>query len=154
MVILLLALLIGVVAGLRTFTAPAAISWAAHLGWLPLSDTPLAFMGYAWTPWILTVLAVVELVVDQLPSTASRTVPMQFGARIITAAISGAAIGAPAGWLIIGGIAGIVGTVIGTLGGHAARTRLAAAFHRDPPAAFIEDAVAILAAIVIVMLIR
>jgi uncharacterized membrane protein len=31
MVILLLALLIGVVAGLRTFTAPAAISWAAHL---------------------------------------------------------------------------------------------------------------------------
>ncbi|WP_425993766.1 hypothetical protein [Caulobacter sp. DWR1-3-2b1] len=32
----LLALLIGVVAGLRAMTAPAAISWAAHLGWLPL----------------------------------------------------------------------------------------------------------------------
>jgi uncharacterized membrane protein len=30
MIILLLALLIGVVAGRRTFTAPAAISWAAH----------------------------------------------------------------------------------------------------------------------------
>ena len=58
----------------------AAISWAAHLGWLQLGSTPLAFMGYAWTPWILTVLAVVELVVDQLPSTPSRTVPMQFGA--------------------------------------------------------------------------
>jgi uncharacterized membrane protein len=154
MIILLLAVLIGVVAGLRTFTAPAAISWAAHLGWLQLGSTPLAFMGYAWTPWILTVLAVVELVVDQLPSTPSRTVPMQFGARIIMAAISGAAIGAAAGWLIVGGIAGIVGAVIGTLGGHAARTKLAAAFRKDPPAALIEDAVAILAAVVIVMVIR
>jgi uncharacterized membrane protein len=44
---LLLALLIGVVAGLRTFAAPAATSWAAHLGWLQLGATPLAFMGYA-----------------------------------------------------------------------------------------------------------
>src|SRR5260370_20149098 len=95
-----------------------------------------------------------EYVTDQLPSTRSRTVPMEFGARIIMAAISGEAIGAPAGWLIVGGIAGIVGTVIGTLGGHAARARLAAALRKDAPAAFIEDAVAILAAIVIVMVFR
>jgi len=79
MIVLLLAVLIGVVAGLRTFTAPAAISWAAHFGWLQLGSTPLAFMGYAWTSWILTVLAVVELVVDQLPSTPSRTVPTRSG---------------------------------------------------------------------------
>jgi uncharacterized membrane protein len=154
MIILLLALLIGVVAGLRAFTAPAASSWAAHLGWLPLGDTSLAFMGYAWTPWILTALALVELVTDQLPTTPSRTVPLQLGARIIMAALSGAAIGAPSGWLIIGGIAGIVGALIGTLGGHAARAALAAAFRKDAPAAFIEDAVAVLAALVIVMLIR
>ena len=154
MIILLLALLIGVVAGLRAFTAPAAISWAAHLGWLPLGDTSLAFMGYAWTPWILTALALVEFVTDQLPMTPSRTVPLQFGARIIMAALSAAAIGAPSGWLIVGGIAGIVGAAIGTLGGHAARAALAAAFRKDAPAAFIEDALAILAALVIVMLIR
>jgi uncharacterized membrane protein len=154
MIILLLALFIGAVAGLRAFTAPAAISWAAHLGWLPLGDTPMAFMGYAWTPWILTALALVEFVTDQLPTTPSRTVPMQFGARIIMAALSGAAIGTPFGWLIVAGIAGVVGAVIGTLGGHAARARLAATFRKDAPAAFIEDAVAILAAIVTVMLIR
>ena len=154
MIILLLALLIGVVAGLRAFTAPTAISWAAHLGWLPLGDTPLAFLGYTWTPWILTALALVEFVTDQLPTTPSRTVPMQFGARIITAALSGAAIRTPSGWLIIGGIAGIVGVAIGTFGGHAARARLAAAFRKDAPAAFIEDAVAIFAAIIIVMAIR
>src|SRR5438067_4821630 len=37
MIVLLLALLIGGVAGLRTFTAPAVVSWAAYLGWLPLA---------------------------------------------------------------------------------------------------------------------
>ena len=31
------ALLIGVVAGLRAMTAPAAVSWATRLGWLPLA---------------------------------------------------------------------------------------------------------------------
>ena len=154
MVILLPALLIGVVAGLRTFTAPAAIGWAAYTGWLPLGGTLLSFLGSAWAVGILTAMVVVETVVDQLPSTASRTVPTQFAGRIVMAAISGAAIGAPGDWLIAGGLAGIVGAVIGTYGGHAARAKLAAAFRRDSPAAFIEDAVAIIAAILIVMLLR
>ena len=63
----LCAFLIGVVAGLRSLTAPAAVSWAASLGWLHLENTPLAFMGYAATPYILTVLAIGELIADQLP---------------------------------------------------------------------------------------
>jgi uncharacterized membrane protein len=154
MIISLLALLIGVVAGLRTFTAPAAISWAAHLGWLPLGGTPLAFMGSVWAVGILTVLALVEFVIDQLPSAPSRKAARGFGARIVSGALSGAAVGAPSGWLIAGGIAGIVGAVIGTLGGYAARARLAAAFRQDMPAAFIEDAVAIVVAILVVLVIK
>jgi uncharacterized membrane protein len=154
MIVYGLALLIGVVAGLRTFTAPAAASWAAHLGWLPLAGTPLAFMGSVWAAGILTLMAFVEFVTDQLPTTPSRTVPMQFGARIVMAAVAGAAIGAPSGLLIGGGIAGIVGAVIGTFGGRAARARLAAAFRKDRPAAFIEDAVAIVVAILVVLVIR
>ena len=154
MIVLLLALLIGVVAGLRAFTAPAAVSWAAYLGWLPLAGTPLAFMGSVWSVGVLSVLAIVEYVTDQLRSTPSRTVPMQFGARIVFGALSGVAIGAPGGWLIAGGIAGILGAVIGTYGGHPARAKLAAAFRGDAPAAFFEDAVAILAAIGIVMVFR
>src|SRR5690349_112107 len=97
MTIYLLALLIGVVAGLRAMTAPALVSWAAYFGWLNLSGTWLAFLGNAWTHWILTILALGELVTDQLPSTPSRTVPVQFGARIVTGALSGAAIGAGSG---------------------------------------------------------
>ena len=71
----------------------AAVSWAARLGHLNLDGSWLAFMGYAWTPWIFTLLALVEMVTDQLPSTPSRKVPMQFGARIVSGALSGATIG-------------------------------------------------------------
>ena len=57
MTMYLFAVLIGVVAGSRAFTAPAAASWAARLGHLDLGGTWLAFMGFAWTPWVFTVLA-------------------------------------------------------------------------------------------------
>jgi uncharacterized membrane protein len=154
MTICVLAVIIGVVAGLRTLTAPAAISWAAHLGWLQLSGTWVAFLGFAWTPWIFTVLALVELVADQLPSTPSRTVPVQFGARIVSGALSGAAVGASGGSLLLGVVAAVVGTVIGTLGGHTIRAKLAAIFGRDRPAAIIEDVVAIGVAVAIALALR
>ena len=41
------AFLIGVIAGLRSLTAPAAVSWAARLGWLHLENTWMAFLGFA-----------------------------------------------------------------------------------------------------------
>ena len=145
-----LALLIGVIAGLRAMTAPTAVSWAAHLGWLNLSDSWLAFLGYTWTPWIFTAIAVVELITDQLPSTPSRKVPQQFGARLVMGGLAGAAIGAGSGVWVAGLVAGLIGAVIGTYGGAAARARLAASLGRDPPAALIEDAVAIIGAYLIV----
>ncbi|SMF08844.1 Uncharacterized membrane protein [Xaviernesmea oryzae] len=145
-----LALLIGVVAGLRAMTAPAAVAWAAYLGWLDLSGSWLAFMGSVWAVGIFTILAIVELVTDQLPSTPSRKVPQQFGARILMGALAGAAIGTPSGGWIAGLIAGIIGAVIGTYGGAAVRAGLAKSFGKDLPAALIEDAVAIVGAYLIV----
>jgi uncharacterized membrane protein len=151
-VTLLLALAFGIVAGLRAMTAPAAVSWAAHLGALPLGGTWLAFLGYAWTPWILTALALGELVTDQLPSTPSRTVPIQFGTRILSGALCGAALGAAGtGWIAPAAVAAL-GAVAGTLGGRGARARLAATFGRDRPAALLEDAVAIGAALLLAAL--
>jgi len=129
-----LAVLIGIVAGLRAFTAPAAVSLAARYGHVAVAGTPLAFLGYRWTPWILLALALVELVGDQLPATPSRKVPVQFGTRIVMGALAGGAIAAAAG---------AIGAVIGTLGGAAGRARLAAIFNKDWPAALIEDVIAI-----------
>jgi uncharacterized membrane protein len=150
MFILVLAFLIGVVAGLRAMTAPAAVSWAAHLGLLPLQGTPLAWLGYAFTPYIFTVLALGELINDKLPKTPSRTVPPQFIARVISGSLVGAAIGAAGQSLILGLIAGAIGAVAGTLGGAALRSKLAGLFGKDLPAALLEDAIAIILSIVVV----
>ncbi|PSH68503.1 DUF4126 domain-containing protein [Phyllobacterium brassicacearum] len=132
-------------------TAPAAISWAAYLGWLHLGDSWLASLGYAFTQWIFTVLAIAELISDQLPSTPSRKVPMQFGARIVMGAFCGAAVGISGGLVIGGLIAGMIGAVIGTLGGAEIRGRLSRSFGQDRPAALIEDAVAIVGAFLIIL---
>jgi uncharacterized membrane protein len=149
-----LSLLIGIVAGLRAMTAPAAASWAAHAGSLPLAGTPLAFLGFAWTPYVLSLLAIGELVTDQLPSTPSRKVPVQFGTRILSGALCGAALAVAGDGLVIGAVLGAAGAVIGTLGGAAARGRLAQAFGRDRPAALIEDAIALGGAVLIVLAVR
>jgi len=66
--------------------------------------------------------------------------------------LSGAAIGMTGGAWIGGLVAGVIGAVIGTLVGAEARSRMAQAFGRDTPAAFIEDGVAILGAVAIVAL--
>jgi uncharacterized membrane protein len=149
--VLVAALLIGVIAGLRTFTAPAAVSWGARLGWIPLAGTHLAFMGHAVTAYIATLLAVVEIVlIDPRPGTGSRKAAGPFGARIVFGGFSGAAMGLSGGWLWTGLLLGVVGAVLGTYGGAALRGKLAAAFGKDLPAALTEDAVAIVGAFLIV----
>jgi len=137
------ALRCGVIAGLRTFMAPAAVTWAVHLGRLDLKRSRLAFLGRGWVRWLVTGLALVELVVDQLPATPSRTVPPQFVGRLITGTLSGATVGAATDRAGGGALAALGSAVSGTLGGSRARARLARAFHNDHPAALIEDTVAI-----------
>lgn len=149
---LVLALVIGIVAGLRAMMAPAAIAWAASSGLIPLQGTWLGFLGGRYTPWVFSVLAVAELVTDQLPSTPSRTVPAQFGARIATGGVSGAAIGYGLGAPVFGLVLGVIGAIIGTLGGARLRAVLATAFGKDRPAALIEDALAIGLAVLVVVL--
>lgn len=150
MTLYLAALLLGVIAGLRAVTPVAAVSWAAALGALKLTGTPLAFLGAALTPWIVTAIAVGELVNDKLPRTPSRKVPIQFGGRIVSGGLAGGAVGLSAGALVPGVVLGAVGAVIGTLGGAAVRGKLAAAWGRDLPAALVEDLVAVAGAVLIV----
>ena len=100
-------------------------------------------MGSIWAVGIFTLLALFELVSDQLPSTPSRKVPVQFGTRLLMGALSGAAIGAVAGVLLAGMACGVAGAVLGTYVGAAFRAGLAKAFGKDLPAALIEDLIAI-----------
>jgi uncharacterized membrane protein len=143
MLIFINAFLIGTASGLRALIGLAAVSWAARYGILRLDHTWLAFLGYAFTPYILTLIAIGELVNDKLPKTPSRLIPPQFVTRIVMSALCGLAIGTPGSGMIIGLVAGIVGAVAGTFGGAKARSLLARTFGRDLPAALIEDAVAL-----------
>ena len=136
------AFLIGTASGLRALIGVAIVSWAARLGILSLDHTWLAFLGYAFTPYIFTLMAIAELVNDKLPKTPSRLIPPQFITRIVTSALSGLAIGLSGNGMIIGLVAGIIGAVAGTFGGAKARSLLARTFGRDLPAALLEDAVA------------
>jgi uncharacterized membrane protein len=155
MSVFVLAFLIGVFTGLRTLTPAAATSWAASFGWLNLKNTWLAFMGFAYTPYILSVLALIELVTDKLPTTPSRKVPMQFGARLAMGALCGGAIGVTGGSLVGGLVAGVIGAFVGTLGGSELRGRLTQANGgKDLSVALFEDAFAIGGAILVVSLMK
>ena len=79
---------------------------------------------------------------------------MQFGARIVSGALCGATLGTAAGSWIVGLVAGVIGAVIGTYGGAEVRARMAKAFGRDTPAAFIEDAGAIVLGLIIILALR
>jgi uncharacterized membrane protein len=143
MFIFINAFLIGAASGLRALIGLAAVSWAVHFGILPLGQTWLAFLGYTFTPYILTLMVIGELVNDKLPKTPSRLIPPQFITRIVTSALCGLAIGLSGNGMIIGLAAGIIGAVAGTFGGARARSLLAGTFGRNLPAALLEDAVAL-----------
>ena len=124
---LLLALGLGFVSGLRTFTPVAAV---------------MLVRGGIWGI-VLAVAAVGEYVVDVLPNTPSRTQARGLSARVVS--------GAFVGWMIatmhdssgmFGAIAGIAGAVIGTYAGHAARLAAIARIG-GYPAAIVEDLIAI-----------
>ena len=72
MSVLVLAFLIGVIAGLRSMTAPAAVSWAARLGWLHVENTWLAFLGLQFTPYIITLMAIGALFAIPLTTASSK----------------------------------------------------------------------------------
>lgn len=151
LLVLLMALLIGVVAGLRSLTAPAVVAWAAALTWFNLDHTWASWMGSKITVAVLSLLAVAELVNDKLPKTPPRTALPVFAARIIMGAFAGAVLGTVWGYKWGGLGAGIIGAVLGTLGGYQARKRLVAATGgKDLPIALLEDAVAVLGGFAVV----
>ncbi len=143
--VLLLAFLIGLVAGLRSLTAPAVVAWAAHLHWLNLEHTPLAFLGSTAAVAVFTLAALGELVADKLPKTPSRTAPLGLIARFLLGGLSAAALAAAAGQsLVLGAVLGAAGGLAGAFAGYQARTRSVKALRvPDYVVATLEDMVAI-----------
>jgi uncharacterized membrane protein len=150
--VLLLAFLIGVIAGLRAMTAPAVVAWAANRHWLNPHSSPLAFMGSTAAVAIFTVLALGELVVDKLPSTPNRTKLLGLIGRSVTGGLCGAAVAASGAQSIaLGAVLGVAGAIAGTFIGYEVRKRIVRALKvPDFVIALLEDAVAIGGALLIV----
>ncbi len=148
---LVFAFLIGLLAGLRSLTAPAVVAWAVYLDWLKLSR-PLSLIGSVPSVAIFTVAACVELVVDKLPKAPNRTEPLGLIARIVTGGLTGACISASAGQgALVGAVLGAAGGVVGCFAGYKARTGLVKALGtRDLYVALLEDFVAIAGCLLIV----
>jgi len=133
-VVLFLAFAIGFVSGLRTFTSLAAIFLARGGVW-----------GY-----VLGVCAIGEYVGDVMPSAPSRTGLVGVSARVVSGALAGWLItSVHGGSTILGAVAGIIGALLGTYGGHAGRLAAIRAIGAYP-AAILEDVIAIGLAFVIV----
>jgi uncharacterized membrane protein len=143
--VLAFAFAIGIVAGLRSMTAPAVVSWAAYWKWLDLQHSYLPFLGAAIAAYVLAAAAIAELVVDKLPKAPSRKEPLGLIARFALGALSGAALCAATNQsLVLGALLGGMGGITGAFLGYEVRTRLVKALKvPDIVIALLEDAVAI-----------
>jgi uncharacterized membrane protein len=152
MTVLLSCFFLGCVAGLRSLTAPAVVCWAAHLGWLHFAGTKLAFIVHPATLSIFALLALVELIIDKLPTTPTRTAPPGLIARILFGGLCGVALATSAGGsLIASAIVGIIGALVGTFGGYKIRHTLVTRAHLpDFAVALAEDFIAIMGGLLIV----
>jgi len=132
---LLPAFLLGVVSGLRTFTAPAVLWIMRHRG-----------------PWAygLAAAAAFEYFMDVHPKAPPRTSPFGLAVRVISGAFVGWWAAVAAGISpISGAIAGSIGALAGAYGGLAVRRRAIAAIG-NVASGLCEDIVAIVAAVLIV----
>src|SRR6476660_3027910 len=143
--VFVLAFAMGIVAGLRSMTAPAVVAWGAHLGWLNLHGSPLAFMGSTTAVAILSVLAIGELIADKLPMMSKRTAPAPLMARVVTGGLCGACLCAAVGKsLLAGTLLGGIGGIVGAFLGYSVRGRLVNNFRiKDLVVAVCEDVVAV-----------
>jgi uncharacterized membrane protein len=143
--VLVLAFLIGVIAGLRAMTAPAVVAWAANRHWLTVHSPLLALMGSTAAVAVFTLLALGELVADKLPSTPNRTALPGLIGRTVLGGLSGAVVAeAGAQSIALGAVLGAAGGIAGAFAGYEVRTRLVRALEvPDFVVALLEDAVTI-----------
>ena len=121
----ILALTVGIATGLRTVAGMAVMSWAAHLNWINLHDSRLAFLGSLPTVIVLAAGALGEFIADKLPRTGKRTAAGPMFARMIAGGLCGVAMCVAANQSFAFGAAlSAGGAIVGTVAGYHLRTSL------------------------------
>lgn len=140
------ALVLGLVAGMRSMTAPAIVSHelAANGETLP-PGSPVGFLAQPGTATTLQVLAAAEIAADKTPWIPARTAPPGLIGRVVSGALVGTALGSRPGYRPeIGGLVGAAAAVVSTYAAYHLRKRLAEELHvPDVVLAVAEDGLAV-----------
>ncbi|TSD66836.1 DUF4126 family protein [Inquilinus sp. KBS0705] len=143
---------LGLIAGMRTFIAPAVIShmYSRHPS-KKLRKSKLDFLQTITTSKIFKVLAAGELIGDKLPTAPNRTAAPGLIGRALSGAVAGAAVYRVAGKnMVVGSLIGSAAAVASTFGCFFLRKALAKTkIIPDALVGGIEDALAISAGIAI-----
>lgn len=137
---------IGFVAGLRSMSPCAALTWAVSQGRTRGGPIP----GGPGARALATSAAAAEMVGDKMPFAPDRRIPPSFAFRLAVGAVGGWALSGRRASPEYGALAGVAGAVAGTLLGRSARggdSRTAAGRSRG----LAEDAVAASLAVLVVV---
>ena len=146
--VILAVLAIGFAVGLRTFTGPAVIAWAAYLGCINIGSTALSFLASPIALGVLSLAAFGEYVYDLLPIAQPRTAVPGLTGRFVSGSFSAACLLASAGQNLAFCILGGVAAIGGAFAGYRARMGLGRTLGvKDVFIAVPEDVIAIAAAI-------
>ena len=108
---------LGVVIGMRALVGPALLS-RKLVRTVPVKEPtkPIHYMAQPPVAIGLEVLAGTEILTDKLPGVPDRTIPFQFGGRILSGGSCGAVLSEVEGEsILLGSVAGGIGAVAGTL---------------------------------------
>ena len=141
---LLFAFLIGVFEGMRSLTPAASVAWAVYLGWLKL-PRPLSLIGSLPAAIVLSLLALVEIMLDKLPYAPKRTAAPRLISRMMSGGFMGACISVGGGQsAFVGAGLGAIGGFVGCFAGYHARAQLVRSLRQpDFNIALLEDLLAI-----------
>lgn len=145
---LLKAIGMGVIAGMRSMSAPALVSnHIARNRPEEISETPFKALGYPKTAHLLKGLALGEMIADKLPVVPARISPAPLAFRIVSGAVCGGAVCAAEGERAdIGAIAGGLAAIAGAYGFYHLRRSIGEESKApDPLLGLAEDAIVITA---------
>lgn len=108
---------IGIVAGMRSMSACAALSWAASQG--RTRDVPIPHGPGSRA--VATAAALAEMAGDKMPFAPDRRIPPSFALRLCIGTVGGWALAGQRASPKTGAMAGVAGTIAGTLLGRAMR---------------------------------